>query len=119
MPRKIPEALGRLEGGLVASCQATARDSTHSSVMMAAMARVVVAAIGAAVPVPIVGPYKVELANSPVRITPRLDLALEIARAGATSPAGPVTGGRRFALHQRHAAMETNLGCDVSEHPGG
>lgn len=94
----IVPGLARLQGGLVVSCQAPPGDPLHGAATMTAMAVAAVAggaagirangptdvaAIRRAVRVPLIGLYKVELADSPVRITPTLDLALEVAAAGA------------------------------------
>lgn len=92
-------ALAELKSGLVVSCQAPEGDPLHGPATMSALARAAVsggavgirangpadvAAIRRAVDVPVIGLYKVDLPDSPVRITPTLDLALEIAAAGAT-----------------------------------
>lgn len=98
----IHPALEALRGGLIVSCQPDAHDRVgdpmNLPVIMAAMARAAVlggavairadgvedvAAIRAAVSVPIIGIYKVDVPGCPVRITPTVELALEIAQAGA------------------------------------
>jgi N-acylglucosamine-6-phosphate 2-epimerase len=88
----------RLKGGLVVSCQALEDEPLHGSAIMAAMARAAVqggavgiranspadvAAIRAAVDVPLIGLYKQNIPGYAVYITPLLRHALEIAEAGA------------------------------------
>lgn len=91
-------ALDLPRGGLIVSVQAPPESPLAEPLLMAAMARAVVAggadgiraegvddiaAIRAAVDVPIIGLRKRDLPGSPVRITPTLDDALAIAAAGA------------------------------------
>jgi N-acylglucosamine-6-phosphate 2-epimerase len=90
--------LDLLRGGLIVSVQAPAESPLAGPPVMAAIARAAVAggaigiraegvkdvaAIRAAVDVPIVGLRKRDLSGSAVRITPTLDDALAIAAAGA------------------------------------
>lgn len=90
--------LNRLRGGLIVSCQAEPREPLHGSAIMAAMARAAaeggaagirangpedIRAIRQAVDLPVIGIYKVDLPGYEVRITPRLEDALQVARAGA------------------------------------
>jgi N-acylglucosamine-6-phosphate 2-epimerase len=90
--------LARLRHGLIVSCQAAPHEALYGPAFMAAMARAVaaggavairangpadVAAIRAAVSVPIIGIYKVDLPGFEVRITPTVDHARQIAAAGA------------------------------------
>jgi N-acylglucosamine-6-phosphate 2-epimerase len=99
---KIHPALEPLRGGLIVSCQPDATDRANdpmnSPLIMAAMARAAVlggavgiradgpadiAAIRAAVKVPIIGIYKSDVPGFPVRITPTVEFAVQIAQAGA------------------------------------
>jgi N-acylglucosamine-6-phosphate 2-epimerase len=90
------EVLGLLRGRLVVSCQAYEGEPLHGPQFMSAMARSVVlggaagvringpadvAAVRAAVPVPLIGLWKD--GSGDVYITPTLDHALTVARAGA------------------------------------
>ncbi len=90
--------LARLQGGLVVSCQALEDEPLHGAPIMAAMARaalmggavgirsnspVDVAAIRAAVELPLIGLYKEIIPGCPVYITPTVRHALAIAEAGA------------------------------------
>ena len=98
-PRFTAEALQRmLRGGLIVSCQALEGEALHGSAMMARMALAAVqggavairanspddvAAIRAQVSVPVIGLWKRDLPGFDVRITPRLEDALALVRAGA------------------------------------
>lgn len=90
--------LAGLRGGLIVSCQAEPHEPLHGAPFMAAMARAAamggaagirangpddVAAIRAAVDLPLIGLYKVDLPGYEVRITPTLEHARQIAAAGA------------------------------------
>ena len=90
--------LARLYRGLIVSCQAMPHEALYGPAFMAAMARAVaaggavavrangpadVAAIQAAVTIPIIGIYKVDLPGFEVHITPTVDHARQIAAAGA------------------------------------
>ena len=97
-----PSIFDKLRAGLVVSCQPDAdepeNDPLNRPEIMAAMAQAAVAggalgiradspahiaAIRAAVTVPIIGIYKVDLPAYAVRITPTLEHAVEISQAGA------------------------------------
>ncbi len=94
--------LEKLHGGLIVSCQPDATDRAHdpmnSPAIMAALASAAIlggavgiradapadiAAVRAAVNVPIIGIYKFDIPDFQVRITPTLDCAIQIANAGA------------------------------------
>jgi N-acylglucosamine-6-phosphate 2-epimerase len=95
---ELQALIDHMQAGLIVSCQALRDEPLYGSVHMAAMARAAVsagavavrangpediAAIRAAVQVPIIGLYKVDLPGFEVRITPTLEHALQIASAGA------------------------------------
>lgn len=99
---KMHPLLEQLHGGLIVSCQPDATDRAHDPLnlpsIMAALARAAVlggavgiradspadiAAIHAAVSVPIIGIYKFDTPGFQVRITPTVEHALQIANAGA------------------------------------
>ncbi len=94
----LPPSLERIRGGLVVSCQALEDEPLHGAHIMAAMARAAlqggavgirangpadIAAIRAAVDLPLIGLYKENIPGSPVYITPTLRHALAVAEAGA------------------------------------
>jgi N-acylglucosamine-6-phosphate 2-epimerase len=98
MMNEVSGYLARLRSGLIVSCQAEAHEPLHGAHIMAAMARAAVegGAVGIrantpvdirlirqAVELPIIGIYKVDLPGWEVRITPRLEDALQVAKAGA------------------------------------
>jgi N-acylglucosamine-6-phosphate 2-epimerase len=88
----------KLQHGLIVSCQALEDEPLHGSAIMAAMARAAVlggavgiranspadiAAIHAAVGVPVIGLYKAQVPDYEPYITPTLEHALAVAQAGA------------------------------------
>ena len=88
----------RLQGGLVVSCQAAPDEPLFGAGHMAAMARAAlaggavgirangpedIAAIREAVDLPVIGIYKVDLPGFAVRITPTVEYARQVSRAGA------------------------------------
>jgi N-acylglucosamine-6-phosphate 2-epimerase len=94
----LPPSLERIRGGLVVSCQALEDEPLHGAHIMAAMARAAlqggavgirangpddIAAIRAAVDLPLIGLYKENIPGSPVYITPTLSHAIAVAEAGA------------------------------------
>ncbi len=88
----------RIHGGLIVSCQALEDEPLHGARIMAAMARAAlqggaagiranspadIAAIRAAVDLPIIGLFKENIPANPVFITPSLRHARAVAEAGA------------------------------------
>lgn len=95
---KLSQRISQLAGGLIVSCQAAPGDPLFGPGLMAAMARAAaaggavgirangpedIAAIRAAVDLPIIGIFKADLPGYAVRITPTLDHARQVAAAGA------------------------------------
>lgn len=95
---ELSALIDHLRGGLIVSCQALADEPLFGAEHMAAMARAAVsagaiairangpadiAAIRLAVPVPIIGLFKVDLPGFEVRVTPALEYASQVAAAGA------------------------------------
>jgi N-acylglucosamine-6-phosphate 2-epimerase len=127
--RELPEPLPRLRGGVIVSCQAGPGDPLHGASMMVAMARAAVAggavairangpediaAIRAAVGVPIIGIWKVDIAGYDVRITPTAQHARLVATAGASIIALDATDrvrpdGRTVASLIQETRSETGL----------
>ena len=94
----LPASITQLHGGLVVSCQALEDEPLHGAPIMAAMARAAVAggavgiranspvdiaAIKAAVDVPLIGLYKEAISGYEVYITPTVEHARAVAAAGA------------------------------------
>ena len=103
----MPSLFESLHKGLIVSCQAFPGEPLYGPEFMVAMARaaliggaaglringpVEIRAVRQATGVPIVGLYKHDLAGYDVRITPTLEHAMEIARAGADLIALDATG---------------------------
>jgi N-acylglucosamine-6-phosphate 2-epimerase len=127
----IHPIVATLRRGLIVSCQAEEDEPLYGPVMMAAMARAAAAggavairangvgdvtAIRAAVAIPIIGLYKVDLPGFKVRITPTLDHARQIAGAGADlialdATARPHPGGITTA--DLIASVRQVTGCPV------
>ena len=98
MKQELQAFLAQVRGRLIVSCQAQPHEPLHGSAIMARMAIAAaqggaaairantpedIAAIRAAVDLPIVGLYKVDLPGYEVYITPRLQDAVAVAAAGA------------------------------------
>jgi N-acylglucosamine-6-phosphate 2-epimerase len=94
----LPPLFSRIQGGLIVSCQALEDEPLHGAHIMAAMARaarqggalgiranspVDIAAIRAAVDLPIIGLYKENIPGCLVYITPSVRHAAAVAEAGA------------------------------------
>lgn len=107
-------AVERLRHGLIVSCQASASDIIYGSDAMAAMAAAAqaggavgirangasdIAAIRASVSLPILGIFKQDLPGLGIRITPDLEAARVVVRAGADIVAVDAT--KRNALEGR------------------
>jgi N-acylglucosamine-6-phosphate 2-epimerase len=108
-------ALERLRGGLIASCQPVDNGPMDSPGIVAAMARAAVAggavglriegvdnlrAVRPVVDVPIIGIVKTDLDDSPVRITVTIEDALALAAAGADVVAYDATARPRPAARE-------------------
>jgi N-acylglucosamine-6-phosphate 2-epimerase len=132
-PARLPleEALRQIQGGLIVSCQAEAGEPLHGSHHMAAMARAAaaggavgirangpadIAAIRAAVTLPVIGIYKADLPGFDVRITPTIEHARQVAIAGADIIAIDAT--RRphpedLTIRERIEAVRRATNCPV------
>ncbi|MBE3583591.1 MAG: N-acetylmannosamine-6-phosphate 2-epimerase [Limnochordaceae bacterium] len=120
-----------LRGGLIVSCQAPAGDPLRDSRIMAAFARAAelagavgirangaedVAAIRQAVRLPIIGINKQQLSGYPVYITPTLEAARQVVKAGADLVAVDATPRRRpggLSPAQLIAVIHEELGVPV------
>ena len=95
---RLHPLLERLGQGLIVSCQAEPHEPLHGAALMARLAQAAatggavgirangpedIAAIRAAVNLPIIGIYKADLPGFQVRITPTIEHARQIAAAGA------------------------------------
>jgi N-acylglucosamine-6-phosphate 2-epimerase len=123
--------IAQLCHGLIVSCQADQDEPLHGPSLMAAMARAAVAggavavrangpadiaAIRAAVTVPILGCYKADLPGFEVRITPTLSHARQIADAGADLIALDATARPRpdgITASKMIARVREATGCPV------
>jgi N-acylglucosamine-6-phosphate 2-epimerase len=132
-PARLPleEILEQIRGGLIVSCQAESGEPLYGSHHMAAMARsavlggaagvrangpVDIAAIRAAVLLPIFGIYKADLPGFEVRITPTIEHARQVALAGADVIALDAT--RRphpedLTIRERIEAVRRATNCPV------
>jgi N-acylglucosamine-6-phosphate 2-epimerase len=122
--------------GLIVSCQALKHEPLYGSAHMAAMARAAqmggaigiranspedIGAIKQAVSIPVIGLYKITQHNSEVEITPTVEAAEAIARAGADAIALDATARRRPAqktapelMHEVKAAINLPVVADIS-----
>jgi N-acylglucosamine-6-phosphate 2-epimerase len=95
---KLPGILAQLRGGLIVSCQAEVGEPLYGSSHMVVMAVAAelggavgiranypedIAAIRRAVRLPIIGIYKIDIPGYAVRVTPTVESAIAVARAGA------------------------------------
>ncbi len=128
--------LAKLQHGLIVSCQAEAHEALHGAQSMAAMAKAAcqggaagirangpedITAIRAVVDLPLIGIYKEDLPGFSVRITPTLQHARQVAKAGADLIAIDATDRPhpdRLALAERIWAIHQETGrmvvADVS-----
>jgi N-acylglucosamine-6-phosphate 2-epimerase len=133
--------LSKLKHGLIVSCQAEPGTPLYGAIFMAAMARAAamggavgirangpedIAAIKAAVDLPVIGIYKVDLPGFAVRISPTVDHALQVTRAGADILAldathRPHPDGLDFAerLHRIRASVNLPIMADISTYEEG
>lgn len=128
---KLTGLLERLRGSLIVSCQAEAGEPLHGPVFMAAMACAAakagasgirangpedILAIRRLISLPIIGLFKKDIRGFSVRITPSVELAVQIAEAGADiitldATARPHPDGLRLA--QRISLVQGQTGCPV------
>jgi N-acylglucosamine-6-phosphate 2-epimerase len=138
---KLPDLLRRLRGGLIVSCQALDDEPLHGSNYMAAMAVAAaeggavgiranspedIAAIRRTVRLPIIGIYKLDIPGSTVRITPTIESAIQVARAGAdiiaidaTDRPNPEGFSRIDRIRLIHERTNCPVMADVSNHQEG
>lgn len=127
----LADPIRRLAGGLIVSCQAGPGDPLHGATFMAALARAAahggavairangpedITSIRAAVDLPIIGIWKVELPGLGVRITPAIDHARAVAAAGASIIALDATDRARsdgVAVSELIARVRREIGLPV------
>ncbi|MEJ5199663.1 MAG: N-acetylmannosamine-6-phosphate 2-epimerase [Anaerolineae bacterium] len=127
--KDLPEAVARLRGGLIVSCQALPHEPLHGSEIMARMALAAwqggavgirantpqdIHAIRGAVPLPLIGIYKD--GDADVYITPTLEHGRAVARAGADIVALDATGRPRpdgLTLAETIAALHAEFAIPV------
>lgn len=125
----VSEVLDRLRGGLIASCQAPEGDPFRDAGSMARFARAAVAggaagirangaedvaAIRAAVPVPIIGIEKAPQADGEILITPSFEAAGRVVEAGADIVALDCSRqGQRHGALERLRRIRSELGVPV------
>ncbi|RIK36648.1 MAG: N-acetylmannosamine-6-phosphate 2-epimerase [Chloroflexi bacterium] len=123
--------VNQVRGGLIVSCQALPGEPLFGAEIMARMAvaakqggarairantPVDIAAIRAAVDLPVIGLYKEEIPGYPVYITPTLEHARQVAAAGADMIAIDATARPRpepGSLADFIAAIHAETGCPV------
>ena len=133
--------VAQVRGRLIVSCQAQAHEPLHGSAIMARMALAAaqggaaairantppdIAAIRAAVALPIIGLFKVDVAGYAVYITPRLQDAQAVAAAGAdviaidaTDRPRPEYGALAEYIAAIHAATGLPVMADISTYEEG
>lgn len=138
---KLSALLDKLRGGLIVSCQAEAGEPLFGSSHMAAVAVAAaqggavgiranypqdIAAIRKAVKLPVIGIYKIDLPGFAVRVTPTVESAIAVARAGADiialdCTARPHPDGLRLneLIRLIHAETHCPLMADVSNYEEG
>jgi N-acylglucosamine-6-phosphate 2-epimerase len=141
MEPQLQQFLDQVRGRLIVSCQAQPHEPLHGATIMARMAIAAaqggaaairantpadIAAIRAAVDLPIVGLYKVDVPGYDVYITPRLADACAVAEAGATVIAVDATARPRpeYAtlgayIAAIHAATSRLVLADISTYEEG
>ncbi len=128
---KLPGLLERLRGGLIVSCQAEAGEPLHGRIFMSAMAFAAakagacgirangpddIIAIRQSVSLPIIGLYKRDVPGFSVRITPSVELAIQVAQAGADIIALDATARLHpdgLSLAERICQVHGQTGCPV------
>jgi N-acylglucosamine-6-phosphate 2-epimerase len=138
---RLPGLLEQLRGGLIVSCQAEMGEPLYGSAHMAVMAAAAalggavgiranapedIAAIRRMVTLPIIGIYKLDIPGYTVRITPTLESATAVARAGAdiiaidcTSRPHPESFHRDEHIRRIHEQTNLAVMADISTYEEG
>lgn len=96
--KEIPSIIQKLSGGLIVSCQASPGEPFFGAQFMVEFARSAfvggavgirangtedIQAIVRSIPLPVIGLFKINVPGYSVRITPHLEAAIQVAKAGA------------------------------------